>query len=403
VIALQKAYEYVLRQVAPLGTTTMSIGEAAGYTLASDVVSSENVPPFANSAVDGYAVQAADTAGAPVILRVIGRIAAGENPTMTLAAGETIRIMTGAVMPAGADAIVMVEDSEVIDETSVRLSRAVASGDALRPVGDDVKVGQVVLTAGTELRPMHIGVLASIGQMSVEVFRKPVIGVLSTGDELVDGGGSLQPGQIRESNRTTLAAMARQAGFEVIDLGLAVDTNEAIVAALQRGMAQCDAICTSGGVSMGDFDLIKVVLDEMGDMRWMQMAIKPAKPFAFGTLPGPNGPVAVFGLPGNPVSSMVSFELLARPALRKMAGHVALDRPSVLALCDEPIRRKPDGKTHIVRTHGAFGSDGRWHIRTTGEQGSHQLANSADANGFAIVPDGSGLAAGDEVMVTLLN
>jgi molybdopterin molybdotransferase len=402
VIALQKAYEYVLRQVAPLGTTTMSIGQAAGYTLASDVVSSENVPPFANSAVDGYAVQAADTTGAPVVLRVIGRIAAGENPTMTLAAGETIRIMTGAVMPAGADAIVMVEDSEVIDETSVRLSRAVAAGDALRPVGDDVKVGQIVLTAGTELRPMHIGVLASIGQMSVEVFRKPVIGVLSTGDELVDGGGSLQPGQIRESNRTTLAAMARQAGFEVIDLGLAIDTNEAIVAALQRGMAQCDAICTSGGVSMGDFDLIKVVLDEMGDMRWMQMAIKPAKPFAFGTLPGPNGPVAVFGLPGNPVSSMVSFELLARPALRKMAGHVALDRPSVLALCDEPIRRKPDGKTHIVRTHGAFGSDGRWHIRTTGEQGSHQLANSADANGFAIVPDGSGLGAGDEVMVTLL-
>jgi molybdopterin molybdotransferase len=396
-----------MARVHPLPSVDVPIGQAVGMVLAVDVVSADNVPPFANTAVDGYGVRAADASSAPTTLKVIGRVAAGDNPTMTVGPGEAVRIMTGAVLPDGVDAIAMVEDTESTGDGATRgdtvtLKRALSVGDAVRPVGDDVQIGQVVLRRGTVLRPAHIGVLASIGAPTVTVTRRPKIGVLSTGDELVDGPGPLGPGQIRESNRTTLVAMARSRGFDAVDLGLAKDNRPDIVAALQRGLETCDAICTSGGVSMGDFDLIKVVLDELGDMRWMQMAIKPAKPFAFGILAGPSGEVPVFGLPGNPVSSLVSFELLARPALLKMMGAVDVDHGRVRAICDEPLRRKPDGKLHVMRTHGAFGPDGRWHIRSTGAQGSHQLANSADANGFALVDDGPGLNAGDEVDVLLL-
>jgi molybdenum cofactor synthesis domain-containing protein len=199
-----------------------------------------------------------------------------------------------------------------------------------------------------------------------------------------------------------LLALVAQAGCVPVDLGIAPDDRDAIVGGLERGVRTCDAIVTSGGVSMGDFDLVKVVLDELGDMSWMQIAIKPAKPFAFGLLGGADRQVPVFGLPGNPVSSLVSFEVLARPALRRMMGHRLIDRPRVLAVSEDGVRRRPDGKLHLVRVHGEFGPDGRWHVRSTGEQGSHQLAASAGANGLALVPDGGGVAPGDEVEVLLI-
>jgi molybdopterin molybdotransferase len=400
-IPLEDARRYVIDGVEVLPPRLEPIGAATGCVTAAPVSSPEDVPPLANTAVDGYAVQAADTAGAPVDLKVVGLLPAGVAPTVAVGVGEAVRIMTGAPLPAGADAVVMVEDTET-DGDAVRILKAAEAGDAVRAAGSDVRTGDVVLPAGTVLGPAHIGVLASIGRTEVEVHPRARVGVLSTGDELVEDGGPLAPGQIRESNRPMLLGLVEQANAEPIDLGLVRDDEAAITAAIEHAVATCDAVVTSGGVSMGDFDLIKVVLDRMGAMRWMQIAIKPAKPFAFGVLQSAGRSVPVFGLPGNPVSSLVSFEVLARPALRKMMGHHELDGPTVRALADGPLRRRPDGKLHLVRVHGGFGPDGRWHVRSTGAQGSHQLASTAGANGLALLPDGNGVDAGAEVDVLLI-
>jgi molybdenum cofactor synthesis domain-containing protein len=223
--------------------------------------------------------------------------------------------------------------------------------------------------------------------------------VLSTGDELVEGSGPLRPGQIRDSNRPTLLALVRQSGFTAVDLGLVADEEAAITAAVERGVASCDALATTGGVSVGDFDYMKSVLERLGRLQSWQVAIRPAKPFAFGVVGGK----PVFGLPGNPVSSMVSFELFARPALRRMGGHRQLDRARVRAVAAEPLRRRPDGKLHLMRVVASSGEDGRWQVRPVGGQGSHQLWAAAGANALALVPDGDGVAAGDQVDAMLLD
>ncbi len=407
VIPLDEARLYVLDAVTALAPTAVPLNEALGCVIAEAVVAHEEVPPFANSAVDGFAVQAADTTGAdesPVELTVVGTLAAGAPPSLMVTARTCVRIMTGAPMPPGADAVVMVEESEPLDGGSrVRLGHGVSAGDAVRRAGSDIGIGDVVLEAGTVLRPSHLGVLASLGVVRLPVVPQARVGVLSTGDELIEGDGPLEPGQIRESNRTMLLGLVRQAGCLPVDLGLVRDDEDLITDAIESAVSSCDAIVTSGGVSMGDFDLIKVVLDRLGTMRWMQIAIKPAKPFAFGVIEGPEGEVPVFGLPGNPVSSLVSFEVLARPALRKLMGHQQLDRPTTMAVADEPLRRRPDGKLHLVRVFGAFAPDGRWHVRSTGAQGSHQLAATSAANGLALLPDGDGVAAGGDVSVMILD
>ena len=224
------------------------------------------------------------------------------------------------------------------------------------------------------------------------------MGVLSTGDELVAGDVELRPGQIRDSNRPMLLALLARAGCVPVDLGTAPDDEAAITAALERGVAECDAILTSGGVSVGDFDFVKVVLDRMGDMHWWQIAVRPAKPLAFGTVGG----TPVFGLPGNPVSSMVSFELFARPALRQMMGHAQVFRPEVPAVADEALRRRPDGKLHLVRVVATPDEEGRLHVRPSGGQGSHLLRAMALANALALLPDGDGVHANGTVKVMLL-
>ncbi len=402
-IPLSEARLRVLDGCDVLPPEVLPLTAVYGCVTADTVTSPEDVPPLPNTAVDGYAVQAADTADAPVELKVVAVLAAGAAPTTAVGTGEAIRIMTGAPMPDGADAVVMVEDTEAVaGGDAVRIGRAVRVGDAVRAAGSDVHAGDEVFAAGTVLSAAHVGVLASIGRVEVRVHPRARVGVLSTGDELVEGGGPLRPGQIRESNRPMLLGLVEQAGCEAVDLGLVRDDEPAITAAIEHAVAACDAVVTSGGVSMGDFDLIKVVLDRMGDMAWMQIAIKPAKPFAFGVLSGPRRPVPVFGLPGNPVSSLVSFEVLARPALRKLMGHAELDRPRVRAVADEAFRRRSDGKLHLVRVRGAFAEDGRWHVRSTGAQGSHQLAASAAANGLALLPAGDGLPAGADIDVLLL-
>ncbi|MDO8361504.1 MAG: molybdopterin molybdotransferase MoeA [Actinomycetota bacterium] len=418
---IAEARSHVLSRCPALAPRAVSYRDAVGLVLAELVVAVESVPPFVNSAVDGYAVVAASVAGAsadgPVQLPVVGEVAAGGYTDRVLQPGEAIRIMTGAPMPAGADAVVMVEDTELLGDRStdggslVSIRRAVRAGDAVRGAGDDVRAGTLLFPAGTVVRPAVLGVLASVNAREVRVVPRVRVAVLSTGDELIDDGSPLQPGQIRESNRTMLHAALAEAGCEVVDLGIVRDDEAALAGVLQSAAATCDAIVTSGGVSMGDYDVVKAVLSQLADMRWMQIAIKPAKPFAFGLLPVPGGAggvaagrqVPVFGLPGNPVSSLVSFELLARPALRQMMGHTDIQRPTVAAVADDGLPRRPDGKTHYVRVFAAFGDDGRVHVRSVGAQGSHQLAATSLANAIAVVADGDGIAAGGPVPTMLLS
>jgi molybdenum cofactor synthesis domain-containing protein len=405
-ISLDEARAHVLDRVGgPLPAEPVAVGvDLVGRVAAADVLAAEAVPAFANSAMDGYAVRAADTAGAagaPVVLRAVATTLAGSAAAAPVGAGEAVRIMTGAPVPDGADAVVPVEVTKVQDEHGVRIDVAASPGQHVRHPGEDVRVGDVVVAAGTVVSAGHLGVLRTLGVAAVDAVRRPRVGVLSTGDELVDtaGPGSLRPGQIRDSNRHTLLALVAAAGGEPVDLGLAPDDAAAITDALRTGVADCDAVLTSGGVSMGDVDLVKEVLDDIGDMRWMQIAIKPAKPFAFGVVDG----VPVFGLPGNPVSSMVSFELLARPALRKLGGHPPDRwlRPTLAAVAPDGLRRGPDGKVHYARVVVSVGDDGRLEARSAGGQGSHQLTGMAAANGLAMLLDGGGVEAGSPVAVLL--
>jgi molybdenum cofactor synthesis domain-containing protein len=400
-IPLQEAREYVLGAHRPLPARTVAVRDAVGTVLAQDVVSTEAIPPFANTAMDGFAVQASDTAGAddsPVTLDIVGTVAAGSNPSFTVGPGQAARIMTGAPMPSGADAVVMVERTTAEPGGSVvEVSLEVPVGNHVRPTGDDVQVGDRVFESGTPITPGHLGVLLSLGLTEVQVVPRPRVGVASTGDELIEGPQPLEPGQIRDSNRGTLLKLVEEMGAEAVDLGLVRDDEAAIEEALRNGAATCDALITSGGVSMGDFDFVKAVLSRIADMRWMQVAIKPAKPLAYGLLDG----TPVFGLPGNPVSSMVSFELFARPSLRAMAGYTDLERLRVQAVADTSLGRRTDGKTHFARVRWEY-RDGAFHVGSAGAQGSHQLSAMADANGLAVLPDGDGPGVGDLVELIVL-
>lgn len=403
---IDDARALVMARCAVLGTVEVAHTEALGMVLAADVTAQENVPPFANTAVDGYAVIATDTANAPVQLEVIGELAAGARPEVSVRPGTAIRIMTGAPIPDGCDAVVMVEDTERIGANAVRVLSSVEIGNAIRSAGSDVTSGTVVFTAGTVVTPAVMGTLSSINARKVLVYGRARVGVLSTGDELVEDDRALELGEIRESNRTMLLRLVEQAGMDAIDLGIVIDDEAVLEKHLYDAVNNlgCDAIVSSGGVSMGDYDVVKAVLSRIADMSWMQIAMKPAKPFAFGTLQNKNNvSIPVFGLPGNPVSSIVSFELLARPALRTMSGFGDRAwRENVLAVSDEDIERRRDGKIHFDRGFAHFGTDGRVHVRRSGPQGSHQLAASALANVLIQVPDGEGVRAGDPVTVTFL-
>lgn len=396
---LEDAQSFVIGRCPPIDPVTVRFDAAEGLVLAGDVVAAEQVPPFDNSAVDGYAVIAADTDDVPVELTVVAEVAAGASTDHVLQRGEAVRIMTGAPIPAGADAVVMVEETDRLGDDHVRINAGVEAGAAVRRAGDDVQPGDLLFEAGTLVSPAIVGVLASINARAVPVHPRLRVAVLSTGDELVEDGRPLRPGEIRESNRRMLAGLLRDAGCEVVDMGIVRDDEAALEVALRQAAGSCDAIVTSGGVSMGDYDVVKAVLGRIADMTWMQIAIKPAKPFAFGTIDG----IPIFGLPGNPVSSLVSFEMLARPALRRMMGHRRLARQSHVAIADDGLPRRPDGKVHLIRVTATFEDDGRCHVRSARAQGSHQLAATALSNAIAIVPDGDGIAAGAEVAALMLH
>jgi molybdopterin molybdotransferase len=398
VTPLEDAQSFVIGSCLPLAPVGVRFDAAGGLVLAADVVATEQVPPFDNTAVDGYAVVAADTADVPVELPVVAEVAAGASTDRVLQRGEAIRIMTGAPMPAGADAVVMVEETDRLDDHRVRINASVESGAAVRRAGDDVQPGTLLFEAGTVVTPAIVGVLASINVRTVSVYPRARVAVLSTGDELVEDGRPLRPGEIRESNRRMLAGLLREAGCDVVDMGTVRDDEAALEIVLRQAAETCDAIVTSGGVSMGDYDVVKAVLGRIAEMTWMQIAIKPAKPFAFGTIDS----APIFGLPGNPVSSIVSFEMLARPALRRMMGHRKLARQSHVAIADDGLVRRPDGKVHLMRVTATFEDDGRCHVRSARAQGSHQLAATALSNAIAIVPDGDGIPAGAEVAAVML-
>jgi molybdopterin molybdotransferase len=404
VIPLARAQETVLAGCPTNPAVAVDLDDALGLVLAEAVVAPEDVPPFANTAMDGYAVVAGDlttaSAGRPVRLKVVGTLAAGAALDVTVGPGEALRIMTGAPFPDGADAVAIVETTTA-EGDDVLVDSPVTAGAHIRPAGGDLRAGQAVFATGTVLSAGHLGVLASLGRTMATVTRRPVVGVLSTGDELVEGDVPLRPGQIRESNRRALLGLLRRDGFVGVDLGIAPDDSDQIQAGILDGVERCDAVLTSGGVSMGDFDLVKKVLDVIGDMTWMQVAIRPAKPFAFGLI----DQIPVFGLPGNPVSSMVSYELLARPGLRALAGHPEADlrRAAVRAVVDDnACVRRPDGRTAYVRVVAEHRPDGRWHVRSAGAQGSHQLHAMAEAGALAVVPDGDGYPAGSDVDLLIL-
>lgn len=407
-IELDEARERLLAACPAPVPVELAVAEADGCVLAADVSATGDVPPFDNTSVDGYAVRAAELAAAspdrPVTLEVLGSVLAGSVADRPLGAGQTWKVMTGAPLPAGADAVVMVENSSATQGNPlgspgdrVALSAAVPAGTGIRRAGSDVRAGARVLAAGTVLRPAHLGVLASIGARRVPVYPRLRVGVLVTGDELITDARPLRPGQIYESNRAMLMSLLRRANCEPVDLGVAGDDLDQLQRRLATAIAECDVLLTSGGVSMGDSDPVKAVLDRLGRLNALQVAIRPAKPFAFGVL---DGPTLLIGLPGNPVSALVSFELLARPALLQMMGHRERYPAAILAIADAELQRPHgDGRTAYLRVSSEFGPDGRLHVRPVRGQDSHQLSASAGADALARVADGQRVAAGDQVEV----
>ena len=399
---LEEVRAEILAAVPALEARRTPVAEALGLVLAEPVVAVEPVPPFANTAMDGYAVQAADTAGAsddaPVRLEVVGELPAGHAPTVPVGRLQAVRIMTGAPIPPGADAIVMVERTERAGEHGVLVRAPAEHGDHIRGIGGDVTTGQKVFDAGTVLGPACLGVLASLGLDEVRAYPRARVGVLSTGDELREGSGELTPGQIRDSNRPMLVALLRDAGCTPTDFGIARDDEQLVTRRFEQAFESCDAVITSGGVSVGDYDVVKAVLERLGGLRWWQIAIKPAKPLAFALLHG----TPVFGLPGNPVSSHVSFELFARPALLHMMGHSEVHRPRVTALAATSMPRRSDGKVHFDRVRVRY-EDGCYLAERAAAQASNALAAMATANGLVVLPDGDGVGEGEPVEVILLD
>jgi molybdopterin molybdotransferase len=379
---LESARSEVLAAVGVLESESVPIWEARGRVLASDVIAGEDVPPFPNSAMDGFAVRAVDVASPGATLEVLGDLQAGSITDVVVGPGEAIKIMTGAPMPTGADTVVKVEDT-ITDGSKVEIGIAVEPGTSVRPAGGDVVRDQLVFEKGTRLTPMHIGVLATIGVANPEVFRRPRVAYMSTGDELAPVETThLVPGGIRDSNRPMLKALLEEAGAELFDLGIVSDDPEVLRAALDRGSG-FDLMVSTGGVSMGDYDVTKLVLESDAGVGFWKIAIQPAKPFAFGRV----GDAVFFGLPGNPVSVLVSFEQFLRPALLRMQGARAILRPQMVAVAAEDLNTDPE-KTVFVRVLVDGLAEGGPKVKKSGGQSSNVLSAAAAADAFAVVPRG---------------
>ena len=381
---LGEAQRQVLAALPLLPVVPVPLEEAAGLVLAQRVVAPHAIPPFANSAVDGFAVRAADTDSVPVDLAVAEDVPAGRSPRKSVTEGIAIRIMTGAPIPAGADAVVRVEDTEATPRGGVRILARVGPQTAIRPAGGDVTAGFEVFQVGVRLGPAHLAMLATLGVAQPLVRRRPKVAVMSTGDELVPyGEARLAPAKIRDSNRPLVKALLAELGVEIVDLGIVPDDPAALRAALSEG-TKADAIVTTGGVSMGEHDLVKAVLSELGTVEMWQVAMQPAKPFAFGSVNG----VPLFGLPGNPVSVMVAFEQFVRPGLLHMMGARRLFRPRQTGRMAERVATD-SAKTVFLRVALSRREGETW-ASLSGGQASNVLSALAAADAFAVVPDGRG-------------
>lgn len=382
----------ILSTVRRLPSESVPFQTAVGRILAEPVVAPHDVPSFANSAMDGFAVRAADVTSPGAVLEILEDVPAGQVASVAVGEGQAIKIMTGAPMPEGADTVVRVEDTEE-EAGKVRIATNPGVGTSVRPPGGDVTAGTTVFDPGTRLSEAHVGVLATIGVVNPVVARRPRVAVMSTGDELVPPETpELQAGLIRDSNRPMLAALVAGAGAEPIDMGRIPDDADSLRAALGQAAAEADAIVTSGGVSMGEFDVTKVVLRDEADVDFFPVAMKPGKPQGFGTIGG----TPFFGLPGNPVSVLVSFEQFMRPALLAMQGATALLRPRVMGVAGEDLVSGPLKEEFIRVRHTDDG------VVQTGGSGSHVLSGAANADAFAVLPVGvERVVSGEPVILEL--
>lgn len=395
-LSVEEAYDRIISAFGPLEAEEKPILDSLGQVLAADVYSPLDIPPAANSAMDGYALRHKDLKGAaagnPVTLKVIGLVAAGQLPTKRVEPGTTIRIMTGAPVPEGCDTVVPFEETDEVDRKAqgrsmdeVGVLVAQPEGKHIRLAGEDVKEGELVLEKGATLRPSEVGVLASLGLERVRVIRRPTVAILATGDELLAPGQKAQPGRIYDSNSYSLSALVLRYGGIPRLLGIARDNLEDMRRKLEEGLT-ADLLLTSAGVSKGDYDMVKDVLAERGEVNFWSVRMRPAKPLAWGMLRAPGDrQVPHLGLPGNPVSAMVAFEEFARPAILKMLGKTRLAKPTIEAELQGPIVNF-DGRRVFARVH-VTKSNGAYYANPTGPQGSNILTSMARANGLAICPE----------------
>ena len=385
------------------GIENVPILDALGRVLAEDVVSPMNVPPFDRAAMDGYAVRASDTRGAseesPATLRVVGELEAGSASTLKVGAGDAIRIMTGALLPAGADAVVMVERTRP-REDQVEILYESKEGKHVALCGENLRAGEIAVTKGSVIRPPEVGMLASIGIGRIPVHRRPRIAIISTGGEIedLDEGLRLSPGKIWDANRYFIASQVSRAGGIPILLPTARDNQDELTSRLEEGL-KADAIVTSGGVSMGKFDLVTRTLDEIGELIFWKVSMKPGKPVAFGRI----GTSPVLGLPGNPLAAMIAFELFGRPMVLRLSGRKQYQRPSVKAVLETGLKREAK-KTRIIAVSLSL-SAGTYIARmAAGRHGSSRLLSMMGSHGLAVIPPGNDpLEAGSEVDVLLMD
>jgi len=400
-ISVDEALDRILSHIRPLGFEKASLLDSLGRVIAEDIFARRNIPPLDNSAMDGYAVRWEDIRNAsqdhPIRLEVIEDLPAGFISTKTLEKGKAIRIMTGAPVPKGADTVIPVEESKKEDGFAL-IFKAAALGENIRKSGEDVKKGDRVISEGDMIRPAEVGMLASVGRSFVYVSQRPLVAILCTGDELVDVDGDVDEVKIISSNSYSLGAQVKECGAIPLQLGIAGDRREDIAERLQQGI-RADVLISSAGVSVGDYDFVKDVLKDLGmEMVFWKVAMRPGQPLAFGTIGGK----PVFGLPGNPVSSMISFEQFVRPSLLKMMGHRQLFRPVIEAVLKEEIR-KTVGRRYFIRGAVSFEKN-QYLVTTTGEQGSGVLRSMVRANGLIVIPEDREIVrAGERVKVQLLD
>lgn len=395
---VNEALRVILGSIAQQGVETVRLEHALGRVLAGDIRANRDLPPYDVSAMDGFAVRSADVADTPATLEIVEDIKAGDMPSKALQAGQCARIMTGAPVPAGADAVIRVEDTRELSAVGVEIAKAVKPGNDIRPQGENMKDGQVVLTAGTKITPGVVGVLATVKAAQFEVYRRPTVAILSTGNELEGINEPVDPNKIPDSNSYALMAQVQALGLEPVLLGIARDDPEELERYLRHGL-EYDMLLVSGGTSVGVHDYVRPTIEKLGvQMKFWRVAMRPGHPLAFGV----TAKTAVFGLPGNPVSSMVCFEEFVLPALRSMMGNPRLYRRTVNARLAHPVKFRP-GRTEFIRvqlTHDEAG----YIASSTGTQSSGVLLSMAKADGLLVVPsDSTGLAEGEQVVVQLLD